>query len=81
MFGFVGLLISLLIKRNVLDKQHEETKTGLDVEKERRAEREAEKKARRAKRAGKGESRASVPLDTEALNDPVAGDGGKEMEV
>jgi hypothetical protein len=39
-FGAVGLLISLLIGVNVLDKQHIETKTGLDVEKERRAERD-----------------------------------------
>jgi hypothetical protein len=64
-FGAVGLLISLLIKRNVLDKQHEETKTGLDVENERRAEREAEKAEKRRKRASKGESKLSLPLDTE----------------
>ncbi|OSS49741.1 hypothetical protein B5807_05918 [Epicoccum nigrum] len=64
-FGAVGLLISLLIGVNVLDKQHIETKTGLDVEKERRAERDAERDARRAKRASKGLSKTSLPLDTE----------------
>ncbi|KAJ4382643.1 hypothetical protein N0V86_001865 [Didymella sp. IMI 355093] len=64
-FGAVGLLVSLLIGVNVLDKHHEETKTGLEVEKERRAEREAEKEAKRLKRASKGQSKASLPLDAE----------------
>lgn len=67
-FGAVGLLISLLIGVNVLDKHHEETKTGLEVEQERRAEREAEKEAKRLKRASKGQSKASLPLDTEKGN-------------
>jgi hypothetical protein len=64
-FGAVGLLISLFIGVNVLDKHHEETKTGLEVEKERRAERDAERDARRTKRASKGLSKTSLPLDTE----------------
>lgn len=75
-FGVVGLLISLLIKRNVLDKQHEETKTGLDVEKERRAERDAEKAERRLKRASKGQSKANQPLDAEKGVAPSASASG-----
>jgi hypothetical protein len=56
-FGALGLLISLFIKRNVLSKQHEETKTGLEIEEAKRREREAaraEKKALKARKAGKG---------------------------
>jgi hypothetical protein len=58
-FGALGLLISLFIKRNVLSKQHEETKTGLEIEEAKRREREAaraEKKALKASKAGKGVS-------------------------
>lgn len=80
-FGAVGLLVSLLIGVNVLDKHHEETKTGLDVEKERRAEREAEKEAKRLKRASKGQSKASLPLDTEKGDATLAADGEKEVKA
>ncbi|KAF1359528.1 MFS general substrate transporter [Lizonia empirigonia] len=79
-FGALGLLISLLIGVNVLDKQHEETKTGLEVEKERRAEREAEKAEKKLKRQSKGQSKVSLPLDTEKGDvSPVAeaGEGVK----
>lgn len=79
-FGAVGLLISLLIQRNVLDKQHEETKTGLDVEKERRAEREAERAEKKRKRASKGESKLSLPLDSEKGDVPPI-EEGKEVKV
>lgn len=61
-FAFVGLLVSLLITKNVLDKKHEDTKTGIDAEKEKRAEREAERAERRKKRNSKG----VIPIDTEA---------------
>ncbi|KAI4915714.1 hypothetical protein J4E90_004160 [Alternaria incomplexa] len=61
-FAVVGLVVSLLITRNKLDKQHEETKTGIEVEKAKRLEREAERAERRRKRASKG----SLPLDPEA---------------
>ncbi|CAO2656807.1 Nn.00g056100.m01.CDS01 [Neocucurbitaria sp. VM-36] len=61
-FAVVGLVVSLLITRNKLDKEHEETKTGIEAEKEKRAEREAERAERRRKRASKN----SLPLDTEA---------------
>ncbi|KAJ4359342.1 hypothetical protein N0V95_002266 [Ascochyta clinopodiicola] len=79
--GAVGLLISLLIGANVLDKKHEETKTGLDVEKERRAEREAEKAEKKLKRASKGQSKASLPLDTERGDVTPVVDGEKEVKV
>jgi flagellar biosynthesis/type III secretory pathway M-ring protein FliF/YscJ len=61
-FAAVGLVVSLCITRNILDKQHEEGKTGLEAEKEKRAEREAERAERRKKRA----SKSSLPLDPEA---------------
>lgn len=79
-FSAVGLCVSLLIGKNVLDKQHEETKTGLDVEKQKRLERDAERTERRRKRASKG----SLPLDAEAQADeaPTAvGPGGKENQA
>jgi hypothetical protein len=75
-FAAVGLGVSFLIGKNVLDKQHEETKTGLDVEKQKKLERDAERVERRRKRASKG----SLPMDTEAQADevPVAvGTGGE----
>ncbi|KAF2831333.1 hypothetical protein CC86DRAFT_314616 [Ophiobolus disseminans] len=61
-FAAVGLGVSFLIGKNTLDKQHEETKTGLEVEKQRKIERDAERVERRRKRASKG----SLPLDAEA---------------
>jgi MFS family permease len=62
-FAAVGLVVSFMIGKNTLDKQHEETKTGLDVEKQKKIERDAERVERRRKRA----SKSSLPLeDTEA---------------
>ena len=46
-FAAVGLLTSLLIRKKVLSGQHEETKTGMEAEKEHAAEREAEREAKR----------------------------------
>lgn len=80
-FGVLGLLISLLIGVNVLDKQHEETKTGLEVEKERRAEREAEKAEKKLKRQTKGQSKVSLPLDTEKGADPAVAEAGEGVKV
>jgi hypothetical protein len=60
-FAALGLCVSFLIGKNKLDKQHEETKTGLDVEKQKKIERDAERAERRRKRASKG----SLPLDAE----------------
>jgi hypothetical protein len=64
-FAAVGLAISFLIGNNTLDKQHVETKTGLDVEKQMRTEREAERAERRKKRHSKG----TLPVDAEAQGD------------
>ena len=59
-FSGVGLGVSAFITKNLLTKEHEETKTGLGVEEERRAEREAEKQqkkdAKGRKRASKGQT-------------------------
>ena len=67
-FAFVGLAISFLITRNKLDKQHEETKTGLEAEKAKKLERDAERAEKRRKRA----SKASLPLDPEVqTSDPA----------
>ena len=61
-FSAAGLLVSLLITKNVLQKSHEETKTGLEAEEERKLERQQERQERKRKRASKGE----LPLDAEA---------------
>ncbi|RAR13001.1 major facilitator superfamily transporter [Stemphylium lycopersici] len=74
-FSVVGLLVSLLITRNKLEKQHEETKTGLEAEKAKRLEREAERAERRKKRTSKG----SLPLDPEAQASDA--EVGKEKEM
>jgi hypothetical protein len=79
-FAAVGVIVSLMIGKNILDKQHEETKTGLDIEKQKKIERDAERAERRRKRASKG----SLPIDEEAhVNEaPVVGSGeGKESRV
>jgi Fungal trichothecene efflux pump (TRI12) len=46
-FAGLGLLVGFLIRRKTLTKKHEQTKTGLASEKEKRAEREAVKAAKR----------------------------------
>jgi len=78
-FAAVGLCISFLIGKNKLDKQHEETKTGLDVEKQKRIDRDAERAERRRKRA----SKSSLPLDAEAQGSEtsVAASAGGEKEA
>ena len=59
-FSAVGLLISFLITKNTLSKQHEEMKTGMEEEKRKRVDREAA----RARR--KRESKGDFPEDAEA---------------
>ncbi|KAF2662752.1 hypothetical protein K491DRAFT_616380 [Lophiostoma macrostomum CBS 122681] len=73
-FAAAGLLVSLLITKNVLQKQHEETKTGLEAEEERKLQRQQERQERKRKRASKGE----IPLDVEA---GVQGAEAKETKV
>ncbi len=76
-FAGIGLAVSLLIAKNKLDKTHEETKTGLEAEKENRVLRDAERTEKKNKKATKG----SLPLDTEAqINTPVV-EGNKEVKV
>lgn len=72
-FAGLGLIASLCIKRNVLNKQHEEAETGLEAEKKKRLEREAERAERRKKRASKG----SLPLDPEANGSGVIAEDEK----
>ena len=65
-FAGVGTLISLLIRNNVLDKEHEETKTGLEEEKRKRIERKQERVDRkRLKEEGKAEARAVPETQSE----------------
>ncbi|ORY09464.1 major facilitator superfamily-domain-containing protein [Clohesyomyces aquaticus] len=56
-FAAFGLGVSFLITKNVLGKEHEETKTGLEAEKEKRAEREQERQDKRQSRLDKKEER------------------------
>ncbi|KAL6711839.1 hypothetical protein ACN47E_002882 [Coniothyrium glycines] len=67
-FAAFGLIASLCIKRNVLNKKYEEAQTGLEAEKAKRVEREAERAERRRKRASKG----SLPVDPEAADSSEA---------
>jgi len=68
-FSAVGLLVGFLITKNVLNKKHEETKTGLEAEKEKRVEREAERAEKKKKRASKGELPADVSAGVEQEKD------------
>lgn len=61
-FAALGLGVSFFITKNVLNKQHEETKTGLGEEKKRRLEREAERAEKKRKRGSKGEPLADVEV-------------------
>ncbi|KAF2788415.1 hypothetical protein K505DRAFT_366486 [Melanomma pulvis-pyrius CBS 109.77] len=62
-FAALGLGVSFFITKNVLNKQHEETKTGLGEEKKRRLEREAERTEKKRKRGAKGEPLADEELE------------------
>ena len=56
----VGLGVSVGIKRNDLSRKHEETRTGMEAERERRVERERAREERRrgrGKEVGGGEGR------------------------
>ncbi|KAH5414444.1 hypothetical protein HBI47_152680 [Parastagonospora nodorum] len=75
-FAAAGLGVSFLIGKNKLDKQHEETKTGLDVEKQKKIERDAERAERRRKRASKG----SLPVDAETQANGVTAASGEDKD-
>ncbi|KAF2498804.1 MFS multidrug transporter-like protein [Lophium mytilinum] len=57
-FAAVGLLVAFMISKNVLSRQHVETKTGMEGEMERRRERENEKVRKREKKADNVEEKA-----------------------
>lgn len=58
----VGFLVGFLIRRKVLTRQHEETKTGLEAEREHAAARKAEREEKRAsKRQSQIISKSSRP--------------------
>lgn len=69
-FAFVGLLVSFLIGRRTLSKEHEETKTGIEAEAAARAEREEEERVRKEKKA----NRRSRP-ETSASSQKTAVEG------
>lgn len=79
-FAAVGIVVSLLITRNKLDKVHEETKTGIEAEKEKRAQREAERVERAERRKLKA-SKGSLPLDSEAKIDGPRLQAKEETDV
>lgn len=65
-FAAAGLAVSFLITKNVLSKQHEETKTGIEEEKKKRVEREAAREEKkRSKRASKDFAASSGDLRTD----------------
>ncbi|KAF9735758.1 hypothetical protein PMIN04_010506 [Paraphaeosphaeria minitans] len=72
-FAAAGLAVSFLITRNVLSKQHEETKTGIEEEKKRRVEREA---AREEKKKSKQASRDLAASSGDLSTDVEKGAGG-----
>lgn len=53
-FSGLGLFVSFLITKNVLNKKHEETVTGLDEEKRKREERKQERVDRKARKTERG---------------------------
>ncbi|PIA92979.1 putative MFS-type transporter [Cercospora beticola] len=78
-FAALGFAVMLLIKKKQLSREHEETKTGLEAEKENAAARKAEADEKRASKATKRHSKAaptSRPL-SEATT-AAAGDSDKE---
>ncbi|KAK3071685.1 hypothetical protein LTR53_008185 [Teratosphaeriaceae sp. CCFEE 6253] len=53
----VGILCALLVQKKVLSKEHVETKTGMEAEKENAAQRAAEHEARHAEKESKRQSK------------------------
>lgn len=64
-FAAAGLAVSFLITKNVLSKEHEETKTGIEEEKKKRLEREAAREEKKKKRASKDLAASSGDLSTD----------------
>jgi hypothetical protein len=61
-FAAAGLLCCLMLRRRKLERKHEQTRTGLEVEKEKRADRlKLEEERRKAKQAGPGAKNGVAP--------------------
>jgi hypothetical protein len=80
-FSALGLFISAFISKNVLEKEHVETRTGMEEERRKRAEREAERgerRGRRRKRRGEASEETAVE-DRDRDRDPER-EGATELE-
>ncbi|KAK3675680.1 hypothetical protein LTR78_004321 [Recurvomyces mirabilis] len=79
----VGIVCALFIRRKVLSAQHEETKTGIEAEKENAAQRAAEREARheskrQSKRTSHAASDSSRPHSAMPGSRPHTAGGSKE---
>jgi EmrB/QacA subfamily drug resistance transporter len=79
-FAFVGLLIALLIARKQLSATHQETKTGLEGERERREEAAREREERRRKSSQLGPKRGSGVANGNSV-DLEKGNGTEDKET
>ncbi|KAK8218299.1 putative major facilitator superfamily transporter [Phyllosticta capitalensis] len=76
-FAGAGLLVSLLVKKSQLSKQHSETKTGLDNEERKRREALEEQKTQRERQEQQQEPRGPDAEQRKGEQRPhVAGGGG-----
>lgn len=77
-FAALGLICCFLIKRKVLSQEHEETKTGLEAEKEHAAEVKAEDEAKReSKRQSKLERQSQRGLRDSKRGSRLSGFGSR----
>ena len=67
-FSAVGLLCGLLIRKKTLTRQHEQTKTGLEMEKQKREERQQLGEERRKRKAAGLPNGSDVEKDAAAFN-------------
>lgn len=82
-FAAAGFGVSFLITKNTLSKQHEETKTGMEAEREKRLEREREREEKRkSKLASKDNIAASgrASRDLGGMSARASGDLGGDVE-
>ena len=63
-FAACGIIAALFIKRKALSRQHEETKTGIEAEKERAENRKAERAEAAAKRESRRQSKRTSQAHT-----------------
>ena len=72
-FAGAGLASSFLITKNILSKQHEETKTGMEAEREKRMEREAARNEKRKSKAASKDNLASGRVSRDLTADVEKG--------